>query len=315
MNNLDQNFQELLKHNVRLQEVFGRVAIGDELQMMEPLLEAMTLLSASKTLKSGSSSLFLTQVFATIGIDSEQSAVGFIGPSINRLIDSIADALLFEALFSPKATVGNAMLLKRIVKGVVIFSIGAGKVLGLKNKMEDSETANIYNRMILLLLASSNVLKKTFEELILACGGDEKTVKICADVLTLVTLLIIGVTSIKSNSKDFSALTEVLNSYFGKSLEKIDELISSGVAEHKIDSQKAAGIHAAIVQAKLSLENGNGEDFAQAIQVALEAVGISKIELDQDISEVEKVVLNVYTIITTDLDEFSKSGTEISVVA
>lgn len=315
MNELSEDFQEVLKHNVRLAEVFRRIAIGDELQMTKPLLEAMTLLSASKTLKSGSSSLFLTQVFATVGIDRESSAIGFIGPSVNRVVDSLTEGLLSEALFTPKATLANAMLLKKIVKGVVIFSIGAGKVLALKNKTENNETAQIYNRMVLLLVASSKILKTTFEELILACGGDEKSIINCADVLSLVTLLMMGITAIQGNSKDFSLLIEILNRNFRASLEKVDELISNGIAEHKIDSRTVAGIHAAISQAKLSLQNGSSDDFMQAIQLAIEATGVTKVDLDQDVLEIENVILNVYNTINTDLDEFSKSSTEISVVA
>jgi|GEM_PF-3405908 len=315
METLEQRYQELLKNNVRLQDVFGRIAIGDELQMTEPFLEAMTLVSAAKTLKQGSSSLFLGQCFATVGIDSETSTSGFVGPVINRLVDLLSEALLSELIFTKKPTIGNAMLLKRIVKGTLIFSVGFGKVLNLKIKQgAENESSKISIRLTLLLVASSSILKKTFKELMRSCGGDEKASNMGSEILSLVSLLLVGFRA-QGESRDFSALIEVLNSYFKRSLEKIDELISIGFAEHKVDPVRASAIHAAITQANLSLNQKNSEDFLQALRSALEAIEISNADFDKDILEMENVIESVCNILSQDMAEISMSATEISVLA
>ena len=143
MSDLDLKWKELLKHNVRIQEVFNRVAIGDDLKILCPYFEAMTIITAVKTLKGGASNIFFSMYLATIGIDKETNKCGLLGKSINGLIDKIANLLTSDAVFSKNVSIEQEFILKKIVKIVAILSIALGKFLSSKIEISEDKKLKI----------------------------------------------------------------------------------------------------------------------------------------------------------------------------
>lgn len=304
-----EGFKESLKNTIRIQDVVDRIDSGDDMQMMSPLLEAMTIISAAKTMKPGISYLFLSQCFLNYGIDSEKNEAGFVGPNVNCLVDKITEGLLSPAIFSPKPEIAQAMLLKKMVKMLVILSICAGKLLAIK--MEGSprevEVAKVYVNLVLKLSSSSKIVENTLREFTSVLGGSEKTTGNITEILTLIFFILVGYVAMRKKG-NFQAIIELLSKEFVHSLEKIDGLIEN------VQNENWSAIQASVTQAKISLDKGSFEDFDSSIKLALEAINIKKSDLDKDIIEIEEMTLRIYNILSFGLKDFAKNPTEMSVV-
>lgn len=303
----DEKWKELLRHNVRIQDVFERVAIGDDLKILSPYFEVMTVISAAKNLKGAASYYFLSMYLATIGIDKDKSkdqSCGFMGKSINLLIENVT--LLLTSMRSTDTSTSEKMILNKIVKSIAILSIAAGKVLSAQmEKTEKNEKKNeisrIYIESLVLLLASSDVLKKMFKEILSVANADEKSATTGSEILFLFATLVACFTLAKK-MKGFEPLFDLLNPYLQKSLLKIEDVSSNELA-------------AVVNQGLQHLKNENYEDFIKTIGNGLEALGIIKSELEQDLIEIEKTVDHVHNTISTGLTDFLQSNTEMVVVA
>lgn len=300
-------WKELVKNNARTQENFSRIAVGDELQMMTPLLETMTVVSAAKALKKETSYLFLNLCMASVGIDKEKHSLGFVGPAMNHLVDKVTNALLSESLFFKKHELFQEMLLKKIVKAILILSISAGALLK-SNKQED-EAKLLYTKVLLTLISSSDVLKETLKEFVSVCDDNEKWIQSSAEALTFISWILISFVSMKER-KNFKMLLEIVKEPLDKALQTMDELIN----EVRMKSEEMATLQAFITACKMALRNENYDDFLQALEMALEATEISKKDLAQDILEIELTTVNIRNAIKMGSVEFAKRETQVSVV-
>jgi hypothetical protein len=308
MNNTATAWKDALKNNVRIQEVFEHTKGPDELQIFSELLEAMTIVSAARTLKGAASHIFLSQCLVTLGIDKETCSCGFVGVEVNKMVDAIANGLLSEAIFTTPPSLVQAMLLKRIVKGLVILSIVSGKMLKLKKQAskkdeKQQESSRIYTDLVFLTGASSGILKQTLKEYISVCGTDEKTKEKATSILFIIAMLLISWAS-SDEKKEFAKTIELLSNHIKKSLESVDGFLSS--------EESGLKIKAFITQGILSLENDNIDNFIHVLESLLETSGIKIQELKQDILEIELTTDNINNTITTGLTDFAQNSTEIT---
>jgi len=311
MNDFERSeWKELLKHNVRIQEVFNRVAIGDNFKILGPYFEAMTIITAVKTLKGGASNYFFSMYLATIGIDKETNKCGLLGKSINALTDKIALLLASDAVFTRNVSLEQGFILKKVVKSVAILSIALGKFLSSKIEIAEDkkkqEISRVYVELILLLLARSNALKKMFKELLDLVGADEKTANTGSEILYLFASLTAGFT-IAKKMKGFQPIFELLNPYLQKSFETLTADL--------VQNEQTGSILKFTNQALLSLKSENCDNFMHTLDAGFEAIGIVKSNLEEDILEIEGRVNRIFEMVTSSLTDFLQSNTEMVVVA
>lgn len=310
MDDLDLKWKELLKHNMRIQDVFSRVAIGDNLKILSPYFEAMTIITATKTLKGGASNFFFSMYLATVGIDKETNKCGLLGQSVNRLVDKIASLLTSDAVFSKNASIEQDMILKKIVKTVALLSVALGNFLSSKIELSEDrkreEISKVYVELILLLLASSNALKKMFKELLAVTDTDEKTARTGSEILFLFATLTAGLTIAKKMG-GFAPIFNLLNPHLQKSFEDLNADLEQ--------NEQTGPILSFTAQALLSLKSENCDDFIRTLDAGLEAIGIIKNSLEEDILEIETRINRIFETVSSGLTDFLQSNTEMVVVA
>ncbi|HRD55392.1 MAG TPA: hypothetical protein PLC42_03240, partial [Parachlamydiaceae bacterium] len=201
-----EEWSELLKRNARLQEHVLRIDSGNEMQMMNPYLEAMVMVSAAKCLRPEFAPFFLSLSFAELGMDSEKSAAGFLGSSMNRLIDHVTDGLTSEVLFGKKADLAASMVLKKIIKFTFVLAVAGGKLLQekVRGNEKEKETNELYIKLIFRLSSATDILKIALKELVLATGSAEKAAEDIAKSISSLAFLLMAYSA--ANKQNFHAL-------------------------------------------------------------------------------------------------------------
>jgi hypothetical protein len=299
--NATTTWEYALKNNARINQSLEHTKRPDELQILRELNVAMTIVSAARLLNPGASHIFLSQCLTTLGIDKESCQLGIVGTELNRFIEAISNALLSEAIFLSTPTLVQSMLLKRIVKGVIILSVVAGKLLALK-KNKNKEISKIYNDLVLIMTANTGLLKQTLIEFLKVTGASDKAVTQASEGLYIISSLIMAEVS-SADEKEFEETLDLFSKHFTTSLKNLQNFLSN--------SDSGNRINAFITEGYLSLENGRIDNFIYTLKGLLEHLSISKVKLEQDILEIEQTTANVYNTITSGLNDFAQT-TEIT---
>lgn len=313
MEDVEKKWKELVKEHLRIKELSEHTSYGSEMRFLTPYLEAMTYVSASKTLPPSYAYFFLSQCFSTLNMDKEESEVGFIGKDLSRVIQSFSKALLSETFFLTEPDLTTKMLLERIVKSLFILSISMGHILSLQlNQLErKGEIAKIELMLGLKLIESSSILKTTLKEFLGALSVKDQIRENLTEVLSFLVMNLICFNAIK-DKKEFEKFAELFSKEFIKSLKLISNLFETRLTAS--DKNKTSTLQAAITEAIISLDTLNYENYLDAIDLLLSHSQTSFSNFMKDSCEVQQMAEKLYTMISTELEESSKSQTEIAII-
>lgn len=298
----EERLKEISKDVQRLQKVFHSTAIGDELQMIGPMLQAMTITSAGLSIKTGIAPLFLSLCISSSGANTEENSLGFVGKDLNTCIDKMTDAILSANIWKEPAGGESEMLLKKIITALWIGTIGGAHLIvkqGLgKNSKENNEAFVFSCELALTMIASSNILRSTIHELLIACGANQKAQDIATEALTLATYLLFIKTMEEAINQKQLNLWETTSEYLLRSMKKIEDATETPVA---------------LKQAILALQEGRSEELTDIVNNLIGSLHITNEGLKNDLTAIGKVAETIYDSCTSGMEV--PSSAEINVVA
>jgi hypothetical protein len=289
---MTERLKEISKDIQRLQKVYANTASGNELQMIGPMLQAMTITGAGLSIKTGVAPLFLSLCIASSGVGAE-NGLGFVGKDLNLAIDKMVEALLSPNIWKEPASGESELLLKKIITALWIGTISGAHLIvkqGLgKNSKENDEAFVFSCELALTMIASSNILRSTIHELLIACGANEKAQEIATDVLTLATFLLLIKTM-----EEAANLFDTTSDYLLRSMNTIESATETPIA---------------LKQAILALQEGRSEELTDILN---NFIGSLQIDLKNDLTAIGTIAVTIYDS-CTNLE--APSGAEIHVVA
>lgn len=295
-----ERLKEITRDMQRLETVFHSTAIGNELQMIGPMLQAMTVTSAGLSLKPGIAPLFLSLCLSASGSNAEESSLGFVGKDLTKGIDTMTEALLTPEIWKEPTGGENKLLLKKIITALWIGAIGSGHLIGKqglgKNSKDNPEAFVLSCELALSMISSSNILHTTIHELLNACGANEKAKELITEILTLSTYTLLIKTMQEAIGQKQLNLWETTEEYLLKSLTKL---------AHEVDN-------IAVLQSKRALEEGKSEELNDIVNTLIGSLQMKPEGLKHDLTAIGKVAETIYDSCTN--LEMAPSA-EINVVA
>ncbi len=263
---------------------FHRVFVGNDMQILGSAAEAMAAAASALALTPSSPSLFFGLKLGSLGLFSKDSALGFLGPHMQALINALIDGTL-PTLMKQAGTAKQMMLIMVLMGLLTASGTLAGHVAeyGLGRFPAESEgderEGRVFTFQLLLeLLASSGMLTGIYRTAIEACGAPEKSQTIIANVMEVISILLMALTAAEGRAAEAGKLIEGLNDHLKNQLNFIESQLSNF-------SGNVKGIDIALKQGRIALEKENFEGLINACGNALELAGSSNELLQGDLEE------------------------------
>lgn len=292
----------------QMQAKMERRSSGDELQVLNQLLQAMQTVAAALSLPSGGSApLFLGLSIASNGIFTADSSVGIIGPSIARLVQALSDGFVAELM--PKADLERRRFLTlSILACYVLMACLASRTAdqGLGQFSEELDAADLKSARVfafelaLLLINSSGAMEEAFKVIIAACGGEERAQKVGAPLLAQIgNLLMIFVGTQDSRRKPADIIGEQ-EKYVQRGATAAAEAMAQA-GDHESPAVAAASV--ALNQLQIALDEKNYEGCIETLNALLENLGTSSEALYADIKQLRKTAQVIAEAIAQESEE------------
>lgn len=294
-----------------LYKAMERKSYGNELQILKHLLKAMETTTAALSLpKAGSSPLFLGLSAATIGIYTSESATGIIGPSLAKVIQSLASGLSDATM--PGVGVGGQNFLAMLCLASYTFitclaSQTVSQGVGQLPEMEAADlklTRFFAFELALKLVNSSSALNEAFKIFIESCGGDKTAQRIGAAILTQVGQLLIILAGSQEAKKPADHLISEESIYLRQGLNAAAEVVAKNESEGIINPALAVVVN----QLRIAVDNNNEAEFIESINDLLESLGTSLEALLIDLQALQRVASMIVHVSGHSHDEDSFTG-------
>lgn len=292
---------------------YQNTSLGNNLQILAPILEALGLVSSANALENGSPSLLISLAIALTGISTAESSAGVIGNSLGTVLTSLIEGM--TGTFIPNADQGSQQLFGALVTVTLLVLIGGAALVsanGLGTLPQGDEVDNHNNQlftveMAALLVGSSGILNQTFASIGAACGASESGKQVIADAMVATALVLMLLVAAGKNEKDLNTLLAGLSTPLSQALEGISTFLNEALASGTISGNAAAGVTAYIQQAVIALQNGDFGNFTTALNAALALLGVTPETLQQDLQQISTVSANVWSGITTGVTNQSQA--------
>lgn len=294
-----------------LHKSMERKSAGADLQILKPLLKAMESTTAALSLPNvGSAPLFLGLSAATIGIYSDESAAGIIGPGLAKVIQALSDGVLDTVI--PNIGGGGKKFLTMLCLASYSFitclasqtaSHGVGQFPSTL-EAADLKLARFFAfELSLKLINSSSALKEAFAVFIKACGGDKEAQRIGASIFAGVAQLLIILVGSKEMQKPANYLVAEERIYLKQGVLAAAEAVAKSESEGTINPTVAVAVN----QLRIALENNNELAFMEALNDLLEDLNTSLDVVLNDLQQLQRVasMINHVTGHSHDQDSFT----------
>lgn len=235
--------------------------VGDNLLILKPMLEAMSLVTAASVMETGSAYLLIGLSTANVGIDRTDSALGILPKLLGSLRDKISEALSGSLL--PKADIGSKRLLPLLVTASFVAAMG---FMDLVNP--NIAKGNFPLQLALNFALHFGLLKGISSGIARACGADDKTQSLGGHILTCTTVLLMIHAVHAKNGNLAAPLIEAMRSDLTSWFNEINQYATETLQYQGISNPQASAAAILIQQARIALE---ASDYDTALQIFLDA--------------------------------------------
>ncbi|MBA3816318.1 MAG: hypothetical protein H0X29_07335 [Parachlamydiaceae bacterium] len=294
-----------------LHRTMKRKSIGSQLQILKHLLKAMEISTTAMSLKQkGSAPLFLGLSVATIGIFKSESALGIIGPALEKIIRALGEGM---KVIMPNVSMGGQQFLSMLCLASYTFiaclaSQTASQGVGpLPKSLEgvDLKWARFFSfELCLKLMNSSSALKEAFTVFIDACGGDKIAQRVGASILAQIGQLLIILAGSRESNKPANYLVSDEGIYLKQGVRSAAEAVLKSESEGIVNSALAVAVN----QLRIALDDNNETAFMEALNDLLESQDTSMEELLKDLQELQRTASMIVHVTGHSHDEDSFTG-------
>jgi len=315
----EETLETLAKASALLNRTYHNKSRGENLQLLSPVIKSLAMVMTARTMEEGNAPLFLGISQGLLGIYASESITGFVGKTLQKVIQSLTEGLLSPIVWEPAPGESNKLLFRNMIAMALIVSAILGSVLAGKennNASEKSEqTRNLISQMALLFIGESNVLTATYKCFLQACGASEKSKEPIAEILSLCSLLLMVLAVARKGKQDIGKILETIKPAVVRNLTKVEQVLNDALTAHTVTGGHGSALLVAVQQCKLAFEKEDASGVVEAIKGALEVIEESLDELNKDLKEIQNVADLFYTTFTTGLDDKTNIDTGIAVVA
>jgi hypothetical protein len=248
--------------------------VGDDLQILKPMVEVMSLVTAASVMETGSPYLLLGLHTAGTGINQADSSLGIMPKILGNLRDNIS-AVLSDGLL-PKADAGSKRLLPLLVTASFAAAVG---FMDLANPEIAKEGFPL--QLAVNFASHSGALQALGKGVVRACGADDKSQDVAGHILTSTAALLMIHAAQAKNGKLAVPLLETLRPDLISSFKAIEDYAMEAMQQGK-GNLEATAATILIQQGRVALENG---DYDTALQVFLDASKVMQGDEDVDNSK------------------------------
>ncbi len=286
---------QLANKAINLSNGFNRQFLGNDMQILGSAFQAMAAMASALSLTPTFPTLFLGLKMATTGLFSNESSLGFFGPSLEALIKALSQGLL-PSLMKNGGTAKKMMLIMTLLGALTGTSTLAGLIsrFGMGHFPAESEgdqrEGRVFTFQLLLdLLASSGWLNQIYKICVEASGGNENAQEIIADIMEFISLVTMALTASQGKMEDASVRLEDLQPHLEKKLNKIERLIISILQSEPAGTSQLRELDVAIKQAKLAVSKDNFLAFLSALRSILPLIDTASDQLEKDLEEMNEL--------------------------
>ena len=234
----------------------------------------------------------ITLQAAFMGYQTENSSLGFIGPSLER-IQKAAIKLMSTA--TARYDLGSLDLMTALIQimtiGVAFIttqSLGNWKGLfPLKDKIAAKKGGMLLQELGLTWILSSRTIDQIFLSFAKEMNLNERNQKFIQDVgVFYVLLLIIVLTDEEEQFRE--ELLETLERYIIKSLPSIEIALEKALDRGMIEEDELTTAISQLQMIKISLQARNMEALIISIRTALQTFGVSHEKIKEDVKRLTK---------------------------
>lgn len=281
-----------------------RSGLGDDLQLLNPMLKAMTIMTAALSLPhTGSASLFLGLSIASIGLKGD-SATGLTGNTFHSLTENVTNGIL--ASLMPNANFGERQMLQlgTTVGLAVLVAIASRSVEGGIGVFPEGDTptetksAQFFAFELALLLAnSSGSLNDTAKILVETSGGDDAAQAAAGPILGQLATLLMIVAATRQGHQPLSHLVEAQRQYLEEGLSAAQQALEEKSDETE-RNEKASITAVAVKLSQIALEQKEFDAFVDAYSSLLESLDTSLDNLTADIDSLRSTAAQTASHLT-----------------
>lgn len=279
---------EMLSHD------FTKIFRGKDLQILDPMLQAMAAVAQALSLSPASPSLFLGLKMATLGLFSSDSKTGIVGAEMEMIIKAITGGLgaaILNKLDPAKLRMLLMLLLGSTAGAAVLASLLAEFGIGrfpAQNEGEQKAGQVFGFTLILKLFSSTGIIKTLYQAFAQACGADGKSQEALAGIMEPISLLLMALSGVKGKPENALPILESIEEHLIKQFDNVEQILSNALAEGTLKKENIQALSIALLQSTLSLKKGQWEGFLSACAIVLEEIHSSPDLLMEDLDEVRE---------------------------
>lgn len=304
----------LASMNISLNSTF----ISNDLLLISPTLNAMTLVAAALALNTISPTLFLGSAIATLGIKSNDSAAGFIGEGFDTFIQTLATGIASTLLQGTdpgtQRFMTNLILISLIASAAstaYVVMNGLGEIPGADPSTQLD--ANLFTVDVLMeLINNAGFLQVIFQQIASSFAVDATTRDVLVNILTLTSLIAIVLAANNSGMRDVTNLLESMQGQLLPTLTMLEAYVSEAIESGTINGTLSQGLAIVLQQGTIALKNGDYAGFLNIVYEAFGLIGITPDILRSDFNNINNFVTLLAETLIMGLAEQSSNLTGLS---
>jgi len=285
-----------------LNNQLGQNNVGPDLSILEPMINAISITATALALpNTASGSLYIALELATMGISTQDSAAGIMGPSFSLLTNSLISGIS-NGVIPGNQQAGGALFSLMVQASLIGFVYLAKQAVDSgfgplpRSDAETTAATQFFGFETALQLATnSGIIQDFYNEVIAASGGNSQTQELGGSVLAQVTNLLMILAAADTAKQQDLRLLENDPSYLEQGIADADAF------NDLVEGNGAAAV--AIKQSIVALDNQDYEGFKSVMNALLMNLGSSVDLLKTDMTSIGNTVGSIATAVGTSQED------------
>ena len=283
-----------------LYERFYRTSVGNEMQILGPLINSMATACSCFSLGFSSPSLLLGFSVATIGLNGSESNTGILGSAWETLIDALVNGFA-EMHLSGIHNVGNQKIFENLTKtlflGIATLSFlvveeGIGNS-PVKDPKEKERLHSFSFEIALRFVLGSTLIKDLSQAIARTAATDNKTERLISEILEFTAIFTAILAASRENPEKALSFFNEFRTKLSDGINRIEEYLSESLANGTFEGKKADMLALFLQQAKMALNKDDLSSLFAAYEGIIGHFGISHEDMIKDLEEIKQFGLNI----------------------